>query len=167
MSQFPLKLFHLRSKLKTPSPLPTAKGSGVKTGHDSLLLVMTKPLSLGDASSGNPSPIVVQAYYEPPTESPDSIRLLGPLWTASGLTLQAKCRLYCGDHWSTGIIAATGEVFALVHTKDGTSKVTDRRNLQTTEEARLFKNAQARFKRQREKVLSSLGTAPEQEASHG
>jgi hypothetical protein len=54
----------------------------------------------------------------------------------------------------------------LVRTKEGTSKITDRRNLQTTEEARLFKNAQARFKREREKVLSSLGTAPEAENGH-
>lgn len=128
---------------------------------------MTRALSLRDASSGNPTPIVVQQYYKAPTESPDSLRLLGPLWTASGLTLQAKCRLYCGDHWSTGTITATGEAFALVCTKAGTSKVTDRRNLQTTEEARLFKNAQTRFKRQREKALSGLGTALEQEESHG
>jgi hypothetical protein len=54
----------------------------------------------------------------------------------------------------------------LVRTKEGTSKITDRRNLQTTEEARLFKNAQARFKRDREKVLSRLEAAPDEEKGH-
>ena len=124
---------------------------------------MTKPLSLGDASSGNPTLSVGHLFYTPPLESPDSVRLSGLLWTASGLTLQGKCRLYCGDHWRAGTVTATGEAFALVRTKEGTSKITDRRNLQTTEEARLFKNAQARFKREREKVLSTLGTAPDEE----
>ena len=127
---------------------------------------MTKPLSLRGASSGNPTPSVEHLFYTPPLESPDSIRLSGLLWTASGLTLQGKCRLYCGDHWRAGTITATGEAFALVKTKEGTRKITDRRNLQTSEEARLFKNAQARFKREREKVLSTLGTAPEAENGH-
>ncbi len=126
----------------------------------------TNQLSREGAISGNPTLSVVHPFYTPPTESPDSVRLSGLLWTASGLTLQGKCRLYCGDHWSTGTITATGEAFALVRTKEGTSKITDRRNLQTTEEARLFKNAQARFKREREKVLSGLGTAPEAEKGH-
>lgn len=121
----------------------------------------TNPLSRRGAPSGNPASIVEHLFYMPPLESPDSVRLSGLLWTASGLTLQGKCRLYCGDHWRTGTITATGEAFALVRTKEGTSKITDRRNLQTSEEARLFKNAQARFKR--EKVLSTLGTAPDEE----
>jgi hypothetical protein len=82
-----------------------------------------------------------------PTESPDSVRLLGPVWTTSGLTIQERCRLYCGDHWASGTITATGVGFALVCTTKGVTCCRDRRNLQTMEEARQFKNAQARFKR--------------------
>jgi hypothetical protein len=101
-----------------------------------------------------------------PTESPDSARLLGPIWTASGLTLQEGCRVYCGDHWSSGTITATGVDFALVRTTKGTSCCRDRRNLQTLEEARQFQNAKARFKRQRQSVLSRLGIALGEEESN-
>ena len=99
-----------------------------------------------------------------PSESPDSVRLLGPVWTASGLTLQEGCRIYVGNGWSSGTVTATGVDFALVRTTKGISCCRDRRNLQTMEEARQFKNAQARFKRQRQSVLNQLCTAQEEEA---
>ncbi len=101
-----------------------------------------------------------------PTEGPNSARLLGPIWTASGLTIQAGCRIYCGDHWSHGVIAATGVDFALVRTPKGISCCRDRRNLQTLEESRQFKNAQSRFKRQCQAVLSHLGMVPGEEESN-
>jgi hypothetical protein len=101
-----------------------------------------------------------------PSESPDSVRLLGPIWTASGLTIQAGCRFYCGDHWSSGTITATGVDFALVRTAKGISCCSDRRNIQTMEEARQFNNAQSRFKRHRQAVLSSLGMALGEEESN-
>lgn len=126
---------------------------------------MTHEEYRGLSAARNHASGVVQTFYTVPSESPDSERLSGPVWCGSGLTLQGGCRLYCGDHWRAGTITATGIDFALVRTKEGTSRCTDRRNLQTTEEARLFKNAQARFRRQRDAVLSRLETALDEEAS--
>jgi hypothetical protein len=84
-----------------------------------------------------------------PTESPDSERLLGLIWTPSGLALNAPCRLYCGDRWRAGTITATGETSALVATSAGLARCSDRRNLLNEEEARVFKNSRASWKRQR------------------
>ena len=81
------------------------------------------------------------------TESPDSIRLLGPTWTASGLTIQANCRIYSGSHWRSGTITATGIDHALVRTSAGLERCFDRRNLQTHDEAVAFKSATAKFRR--------------------
>ena len=81
------------------------------------------------------------------TESPDSKRLLGPLWTASGLTIQEGCRVYAGSHWRSGTVTATGSTFALVRTSAGLERCADRRNLQTKEEAEAFKSATAKFRR--------------------
>lgn len=129
---------------------------------------MSESVSRRDAASRNPSSILVGTSYCPPSESPDSTRLLGPIWTASGLTLQEGVRLYCGDHWRSGWITATGETFAIIKTREGVSRCSDRRNLLVgEEEARLFKNAQARFKRQRQAVLNSVGTCQEEEENHG
>jgi hypothetical protein len=84
-----------------------------------------------------------------PTESPDSERLLGLIWTPSGLALNAPCRLYCGDRWRAGTITATGETSALVATSAGLARCSDRRNLLNEEEARVFKNSRASWKRKR------------------
>ena len=97
--------------------------------------------------SGNPASILTNTEAAWLSESPDSIRLLGPLWTASGLTLQSPCRLYAGDHWRSGTITATGATFALVNTATGTVRCCDRRNLQTKDEAVLFKRKTAAFRR--------------------
>lgn len=101
------------------------------------------PLWAGLAATGNPD----RSILPNPTESPDSRRLLGPLWNPSGLSLQGDCRLYCGDRWRTGAIAATGETFALVSTSAGMVRCCDRRLLQTKEEAVLFKRETAAFRR--------------------
>lgn len=140
---------------------------GRKSGHRTPLIpfAMTRTSCRANANSRNCTLGVVQTFYTVPSESPDSERLSGPVWCGSGLTLQGRCRLYCGDHWRSGTITATGIDYALIRTKEGTSRCTDRRNLQTTEEARLFKNAQARFRRQRDAVLSRLETALDEEAS--
>jgi hypothetical protein len=69
------------------------------------------------------------------------------LWTASGLTLQAPCRIYAGDRWRSGKIAATGETFATIRTAEGLERCCDRRNLQTEEEAKAFKRQTASFRR--------------------
>jgi len=121
---------------------------------------MTIALSGTLATFGNSPtfPILTAGEYTPPTESPDSERLLGPLWTCSGLTLNAPCRLYCGDRWRSAVLVATGltdqgEGFALVRTAKGSALCTDRRNLQTIEEARLFKNHQKRWRNQRKAAL--------------
>lgn len=123
---------------------------------------MSQALSGQPVDSGNPAHTILERRaYEPPSESPDSIRLLEPVWTSSGLTLQGGCRLYVGDHWRSGKVVATGltdqgEGFAVVKTAKGTARCTDRRNLQTTEEARLFKNHQARWKNQRKAARRRL-----------
>jgi len=92
-------------------------------------------------------PRTTSSDWTPLTESPDSQRLLGPVWTASGLTLQEPCRVYAGNHWRSGTITATGVTFAMVLTSAGLEKCADRRNLQTTEEAATFKSATAKFRR--------------------
>jgi hypothetical protein len=63
------------------------------------------------------------------------------------LTLQAPCRVYAGDCWRSATITATGETWALVRSSAGLEKCTDRRNLQTKEEAALFKKQTAAFRR--------------------
>jgi len=108
---------------------------------------MTKPLCAIPSGSGNHLSILAPSGAAWLTESPDSIRLLGPWWTSSGLTLQEPCRLYAGDHWRSGTIAATGVSFALVRTSAGLERCSDRRNLQTKEEAALFKKQTAAFRR--------------------
>lgn len=107
----------------------------------------TSPLCGGRAAIGNPAPSILST----PTESPDSRRLLGPLWCSSGITLQAGCRVYCGDHWASGTIAATGSTFALVKTAAGVERCSDRRNLLTEGEAVLFKLETAAFRRRLKK----------------
>jgi len=97
--------------------------------------------------SGNPASILTSPDAAWLSESPDSVRLLGPHWTCSGLTLQAPCRLYAGDHWRSGTITATGITFALVSTSAGLERCSDRRNLQSMEEADLFKKETAAFRR--------------------
>ena len=116
--------------------------------------LMTHALSRTIDPNGNPVPSILTASsYEPPSESPDSIRLLGPLWTASGLTLQEPCRVYAGDHWNTGRLVATGETCALVKTSAGLARCEDRRNLQTSDEALLFKRHQTQWRRERKAAL--------------
>jgi hypothetical protein len=112
---------------------------------------MTDALSPRGAISGNPlaCSILTASNKEAPTETPDSERLLGPVWTPSGLALNAPCRLYCGDRWRSGRITATGETSALVATSAGLARCSDRRNLLNEEEARLFRNSQTRWRRQR------------------
>jgi len=114
---------------------------------------MTNALSRTVDPNGPVLPILAASSYAPPSESPDSIRLLGPLWTASGLTLQEPCRLYAGDHWRTGSLVATGETFALVKTSAGLERCEDRRNLQTSDEALLFKRHQTKWRRERKAAL--------------
>jgi hypothetical protein len=104
---------------------------------------MTHALWVGAAASGNPDPTILPNL----AESPDSIRLLGPWWTTSGLTLQEPCRIYSGDCWRSGTITATGETWALVRSSAGLEKCSDRRNLQTEGEAVLFKKQTAAFRR--------------------
>ena len=104
---------------------------------------MTHALWVGAAASGNPDPTILPNL----AESPDSHRLLGPLWTASGLTLQGSCRLYCGESWRSGTITATGSTFALVATSAGLARCSDRRNILTEDEAVLFKRQTAAFRR--------------------
>lgn len=97
--------------------------------------------------SGNPASILTSPDVAWLSESPDSIRLLGPLWTASGLTLQAPCRIYSGDCWRSGTITATGCSWAIVRSSAGLERCSDRRNLQSKEEAELFKKQTAAFRR--------------------
>ena len=97
--------------------------------------------------SGNPSHILTGSEGAWLSESPDSERLLGPLWASSGLTLQASVRIYSGDCWRSGKITATGETSAMVRTPGGLERCTDRRNLQTKEEADVFKKETAAFRR--------------------
>ena len=104
---------------------------------------MTHALWVGAAASGNPDPTILPNL----AESPDSHRLLGPLWTASGLTLQAPCRLYAGECWRSGLIVATGSTSAMIRTAGGLERCTDRRNLLTEDEAVLFKKEAAAFRR--------------------
>lgn len=110
---------------------------------------MSDALSRTGAKHGNPSAasILAPSSHVPLTESPDSIRLLGPLWTASGLTIQASCSLYAGNHWRSGTVTATGATFAMVRTSAGLERCTDRRNLLTEAEAAVFKSATAKFRR--------------------
>ena len=98
-------------------------------------------------SSPSLEPQTASGDWIPLTESPDSQRLLGPVWTASGLTLQAPCRVYAGNYWRSGTVTATGVTSAMVRTSAGLEKCADRRNLQTTEEAAAFKSATAKFRR--------------------
>lgn len=104
---------------------------------------MTHALWVGPAASGNPDRSILQNL----TESPDSRRLLAPLWSSSGLSLQGDCRLYCGDQWRSGTITATGETFALVSISAGPVRCCDRRNLLVGEEVVLFKRETAAFRR--------------------
>lgn len=104
---------------------------------------MTHALWVGLAASGNPDPTILPNL----SESPDSRRLLGPIWNPSGITISGACRLYCGDQWRSGTITATGEASALVSTSAGTVRCCDRRLLQTKEEAVLFKRETAAFRR--------------------
>ena len=108
---------------------------------------MTKPLCAIPSGGGNHLSILASTEATWLTESPDSNRLLGPWWSSSGLTLQAPCRLYAGDCWRSGTITATGETWALVRSSAGLEKCSDRRNLQTKEEALLFKKQTAAFRR--------------------
>jgi hypothetical protein len=108
---------------------------------------MTQQLCAIPSGSGNHLSILAPSGASWLTESPDSIRLLGPWWTSSGLTLRAPCRLYAGDHWRSGTITATGETWALVRSSAGLEKCSDRRNLQTEGEAVLFKKQTAAFRR--------------------
>jgi hypothetical protein len=62
------------------------------------------------------------------------------------LTLQAPCRIYSGDCWRSGTITATGISFALVSTSAGLERCSDRRCLQSMEEADLFKKQTAAFR---------------------
>ena len=109
-------------------------------------LRMSRPLCATPSGGGNHH-ILTPSGAAWLTESPDSIRLLGPLWTSSGLTLQAPCRLYAGDHWRSGTITATGITFALVSTPAGVVRCSDRRNLLTSTEAADFKRQTAAFRR--------------------
>jgi hypothetical protein len=104
---------------------------------------MTHQVWVGAAASGKPDPAILPNL----TQSPDSIRLLGPLWTSSGLTLQAPCRIYAGDCWRSGKVTATGETFATIRTSAGLERCCDRRNLQTEEEAKAFKRQTVSFRR--------------------
>ena len=110
---------------------------------------MSDALSRTGATHGNPSAasILAPSGHVPLTESPDSIRLLGPVWTASGLTIQEGCRVYAGNHWRSGTVTATGATFAMVLTAAGLERCADRRNLLTEAEAAVFKSATAKFRR--------------------
>jgi hypothetical protein len=108
---------------------------------------MTEQLCAIPSGSGNHLSILTPTEAAWLSESPDSIRLLAPWWTSSGLTLQAPCRVYSGDCWRSGRVTATGITFALVSTSAGLERCTDRRNLQTKEEAVLFKKQTAAFRR--------------------
>ena len=108
---------------------------------------MTKPLCATPMGSGNPSHSLTNTEADWLSASPDANRLLGPLWTASGLTLQAPCRLYAGESWRSGLIVATGSTSAMIRTAGGLERCTDRRNLQTMEEAEAFKRETAAFRR--------------------
>ena len=108
---------------------------------------MTNPVCATPKGSGNHRSILAPTEAARLSESPDSNRLLGPLWTSSGLTLQAPCRLYAGDHWRSGTITATGETWALVRSSAGLERCSDRRCLQTKEEAEFFKRQMAAFRR--------------------
>jgi hypothetical protein len=63
------------------------------------------------------------------------------------LTLQAPCRIYSGDCWRSGTITATGCSWAIVRSSAGLERCSDRRNLQSKEEAELFKKQTAAFRR--------------------
>ena len=109
---------------------------------------MTSTLCRQGTPSGNPVPSLVHTY-QPPSSSPDSERLDGPVWTASGLTIHAPCRLYMGNGWAAAIIVATGLSDALLRTRYGLRRCTDRRNILNADEATAFSKARARFKRER------------------
>ena len=113
---------------------------------------MTRPTLPGRCAATQPpstsiKPQTASSDWAPLTESPDSQRLLGPVWTASGLTLQEPCRLYAGNHWRSGTVTATGVSSAMVRTSAGLERCSDRRNLLTEAEAAAFKSATAKFRR--------------------
>lgn len=114
---------------------------------------MNHPLIIGGvgAPAQPPStslkPQTSSSGWVPLSESPDSQRLLGPVWTASGLTIQGGCRVFAGSHWRSGTVTATGATFAMVRTSAGLERCADRRNLLTEAEAAVFKSATAKFRR--------------------
>lgn len=108
---------------------------------------MTDPLCATPMGSGNPASILTSPEAAWLTESPDSVRLLGPLWTASGITISGACQVFSGDHWRSGTITATGSTFAFVSTPAGVVRCSDRRNLLTSTESADFKRRSAAFRR--------------------
>lgn len=104
---------------------------------------MSQALWVGPATRGNPDRSILPNL----TESPDSRRLLGPLWSPSGITISGACRVFAGDCWRSGTIAASGADWVTIRTSAGVARCSDRRNLLVGEEAVLFKRETAAFRR--------------------
>ena len=97
------------------------------------------------AASGSWQPAPPLHFQEP---SPDAVRLVGPVWCSSGITIGTTAAAYVGDGWRTGQVVATGLTWAAVTTtRYGTHTVRDRRNLLLTQEACRYRQALAKWRR--------------------
>jgi hypothetical protein len=102
------------------------------------------PITLA-AASGSWQAASQQHTHE---QSPDAIRLTGPTWCSSGITLGTTASAYVGDGWHRGQVVATGVSWATIATtRYGTHRVADRRNLLLVPEAAAYKKALAKWRR--------------------
>ena len=81
-------------------------------------------------------------------QSPDAIRLSGPTWCSSGITIGTTASAYVGDGWHRGQVVATGCTWVTIATtRYGSHTVTDRRNILLVTEAAAYKKALAKWRR--------------------
>jgi hypothetical protein len=79
---------------------------------------------------------------------PDAVRLSGPTWCSSGITIGTTASAFVGDGWQKGQIVATGLTWAAIATtRFGTHTVRDRRNLLLAAEAAAYQKALAKWRR--------------------
>jgi len=122
--------------IKKRGPLPTAPAlKNQKMDFSSTLA----------AASGCWQPASQHHSQELP---PDAIRLSGPTWCSSGITIGTTASAYVGDGWQKGQIVATGVSWAAIATtRFGTHTVRDRRNLLLAAEATAYQKALAKWRR--------------------
>jgi len=126
--------------LKTTKKIP-ARVSSTARGNETKM-IFSNTLA---AASGSWQVASQQHTHE---QSPDAIRLTGPTWCSSGITLGTTAPAYVGDGWHRGQITATGVASATIATtRYGSHTVTDRRNLLLVPEAAAYKKALAKWRR--------------------